>query len=573
MILTGEHFLQEGLIDAEQLRTALERQQQLGGQENIAKVLVSMGLIAERDRVRCLGKVWGVPYVDITNTTPNPDCLHLLTPHLAKKFKAVPFERQGSKLLVAMVNPLDIFVIDELRLSTGLEIEPMIAVEEDLLASMSTHYKIEADVNNTLAGVIKDFEGDFEVSKSDDEELSEAELREMGEDAPIIRLANLIISQGITDKASDIHMEPMKDGMRIRYRVDGVMMEGMKLPRKVVAPLISRMKIMSEMDIAEKRSPQDNRISATIGGREFDFRVSTLPLVHGEKIVMRILDKAGINVGLAKLGFLPHNLKILEDWCGRSFGIILVTGPTGSGKSTTLYSALNRLNTGDRNIITIEDPVEYELAGINQCGVNVKAGMTFAAGLRAMLRQDPDVIMVGEMRDNETATIAMEAALTGHLVLSTLHTNDAPGAATRLIDMGVEPFLISSSIVGVMAQRLVRQLCVQCREPYKAPKEAFLRYGFPLPPDVEPDENGEFTLYHSKGCDHCKGTGFKGRTGVHELMVLNDEVRDKILERSPSHILRNLAMEQGMRTLQMDAASKILNGTTSVEEVLRVIYA
>lgn len=329
------------------------------------------------------------------------------------------------------------------------------------------------------------------------------------------------------------------------------------------------MKIMSEMDIAEKRTPQDNRITAVIGGKEFDFRVSTLPLVYGEKIVMRVLDKGGINVGLAKLGFMPHNLAEIEDMCTKNYGIILVTGPTGSGKSTTLYSILNKLNTGERNIITIEDPVEYELQGINQCGVNVKAGMTFSAGLRAMLRQDPDVIMVGEMRDNETSTIAMEAALTGHLVLSTLHTNDAPSAPTRLIDMDVEPFLISSSVIGVLAQRLVRQICTSCRQDYSASRQELVRYGLPIPDGL----GEEVTLYRGKGCEKCKHTGFKGRTGVHELMIFTDKIRDEILLKSPSHILRRLAMENGMRTLQMDAVMKVLNGVTSVDEILRVLYA
>ncbi len=573
-MLTGEIFIQEGLINADQLSVAMSKQMELGGQDPIARVLVSMGMVAERDRVRLLGKVWGIPFVDLADVVPDPEAILLLTPQAAKKFKAIPLERQGERLAVAMANPLDVFAVDELRILTGLEIEPLITVEEDLNAALASHYKVDVNVNDALAGVMKDFDGaDFEITSSAEEEMSEAQLREMGEDAPIIRLANLIISQAITDKASDIHVEPMKDGIRVRYRVDGIMVEGMRLPRKVVAPLTSRMKIMSDMDIAEKRQPQDNRISAVVQGREFDFRVSTLPLVYGEKIVMRVLDKGSINVGLGKLGFLPNNLKIVEDMCSKSYGIILVTGPTGSGKSTTLYSILSEINNGNNNIITIEDPVEYELPGINQCGVNVRAGMTFAAGLRAMLRQDPDVIMVGEMRDKETATIAMEAALTGHLVLSTLHTNDAPGVATRLIEMGVEPFLISSSIIGVLAQRLVRQICPSCKTSYAATRETLLRAGLPLSDDVGADTHGELTLFKGAGCDKCRGTGYKGRTGTHELMVLDDPIRDKILERSPSHVLRNLAVAGGMRTLQMDAVSKILNGVTTVDEVLRVLYA
>lgn len=573
-MLTGEIFVQEGLISSDQLSLAMTKQMEMGGQDPIARVLVGLGMVAERDRVRLLGKVWGVPFVDIADTIPNAEAIALLSPQAAKKFKSIPLDRQGDRLAVAMANPLDVFAVDELRIVTGLEIEPLIAVEEDLVVALSTYYKIDINVNDALAGVIKDFTGDdLEITSSSDEDLSEDELREMGDEAPIIRLANLIISQGITDKASDIHIEPLKDGMRVRYRVDGVLVEGMQLPRRVVAPLTSRLKIMSEMDIAEKRQPQDNRISAMVAGKEFDFRVSTLPLIHGEKIVMRILDKGGINVGLGKLGFLPHNLSLVEDWCGRSYGILLVTGPTGSGKSTTLYSILNKISVGHNNIITIEDPVEYELGGINQCGVNVRAGMTFAAGLRAMLRQDPDVIMVGEMRDEETATIAMEAALTGHLVLSTLHTNDAPGAATRLIDMGVEPFLISSSIIGVLAQRLVRQICPGCKESYAGSREMLLRAGLPVGEELGAETLGEITLFRGRGCDKCKGSGYRGRTGVHELMAMSDPIRDKILEKSPSHVIRNLGLENGMKTLQMDATAKIVAGVTTVDEVLRVLYA
>lgn len=572
MLLTGEHFIEEGLISGDQLQLALDKQRELGGVDPIAKVLVGMGFIGERDRVRCLGKVWGVSYVELNDFSPIPEVVQIVSHQLAKKFRAVPLEIQGSRLIVAMANPLDVFAIDELRLVTGYDIEPYIAIEEDINALMSIAYQVEGSMSDALAGVMKDFGIDMTIGRGDDD-LSDAELRELSEDAPIIRLANLIIAQGIADKASDIHLEPQKDGMRVRYRVDGVMLDGMKLPRKVVAPLVSRMKIMAEMDIAEKRAPQDNRISATINGRAYDFRVSTLPLVYGEKIVMRVLDKGGINVGLSKLGFLDHNLKQIETMCGRSYGIILVTGPTGSGKSTTLYSILAKINTGQNNIITIEDPVEYELQGINQCGVNPRAGMTFAAGLRAMLRQDPDVIMVGEMRDTETATIAMEAALTGHLVLSTLHTNDAPSACTRLIDMEVEPFLISSAVIGILAQRLVRVICPNCKEAYTSPREALLRYGFPIPESLLAESGDEVTLFRGAGCNKCKGTGYKGRTGVHELLPMSDAIRDMVLTRAPSHLIRHLAISEGMRTLQMDAVSKILMGTTSVDEVLRVIYA
>lgn len=572
-MLTGEIFVEEGLISTDQLQLALDKQLEIGSNAPIARVLVEMGLISEKDRVRCLGKIWSIPFVEFEQLEPSAEALSFTSAQFSRKFKVLPLQIVNDKLVVAMANPLDVFVIDELRINSGYEIEPHIAVEDDLTRAISEHYRSEGPVSETLKGVISDFEGEVTVVASEDEELSEAELRELGEEAPIIRLANLIVNQAVADKASDIHIEPKKNNLIVRYRIDGVMIDVMELPKKVISPLTSRIKIVANMDIAEKRAPQDSRISAVINGQEFDFRVSTLPVVYGEKIVMRVLDKRGISVGLSKIGFLPHNLRILEDLASRSYGIILVTGPTGSGKSTTLYSLLNETNDGQKNIITIEDPVEYELDGINQCSVNNRAGMTFEAGLRAMLRQDPDVIMVGEMRDKETATIAMEAALTGHLVLSTLHTNDAASAPTRLSDMEIEPFLISSSIIGVLAQRLVRTICPNCKESYTATRESFGKFGLPIPEDVTHDSNGEITLFRGKGCEKCKGTGYKGRTGVHELMVMSDEIRDEILKRSPTHITKRLAMANGMRTLQMDAAQKIIMGVTTTDEALRVLYA
>lgn len=574
-MLTGDVFVSQGLISEDQLQLAMSKQLELGGTEPIARVMVEMGLITERDRVRVMGKVWGIPYADVSDLTPEPDAIALITPQVAKRFKCMPLARRGDKLIVAMANPLDVFVIDELRMATQLEIEPVISVEQDILAAIGAQYKVDTSVNNeTLAGVIKDFDGDVEVrTGNDDEEVSADQLKAMGEDAPIIRLANLIVNQAVGDGASDIHIEPRKDGLLVRFRIDGVMVEAMRLPKKVIAPLTSRFKIVANMDIAEKRAPQDARISATINGKDFDFRVNTLPLIYGEKIVMRVLDKSGINVGLEKLGFAKDNFRILKDLAARSYGIVLVTGPTGSGKSTTLYSLINETNDGLKNITTIEDPVEYELESINQCSVNNRAGMTFAAGLRAMLRQDPDVIMIGEMRDNETATIAMEAALTGHLVFSTLHTNDAPSAPTRLVDMEVEPFLIASSIAGVLAQRLVRKICPKCKETYEDTPDSLRLLGFPVDRFFGEDMPETLTLHRGCGCDHCKGTGYKGRMGIHELMVVSDSVRDLIMHKHPGHILRKQAEEDGMKSLAEDALQKILDGHTSVEEVVRVIYA
>lgn len=569
-MLTGDMFVDEGLITPYQLQLAVNKQVELGGNDPIAKVMVDLGLITDKDRVRCTGKVWDIPFADLTERGPSQEALQLLTPQFAKRFKVLPLAIESGHLDVAMGNPLDVFVIDELRMNTGLEIHPFIAVEEEINQGLAEYYASDVSVTHELDGVMKDFDAGIDLTavKSDDDESADEP-----DDAPIIRLANLIVSQAVADKASDIHIEPRKNEVAIRFRIDGIMVDVMKLPRKVSNALSSRFKIIANMDIAEKRAPQDNRISATVNGKDYDFRVSTLPVVYGEKIVMRVLDKGGINVGLAKLGFLPHNLKGLEDMATRSYGIVLVTGPTGSGKSTTLYSLLNQSNDGLKNIITIEDPVEYELDGINQCAVNNRAGMTFAAGLRSMLRQDPDVIMVGEMRDEETATIAMEAAMTGHLVFSTLHTNDAPSAPGRLIDMGVEPFLISSSIIGILAQRLIRCLCPNCKEQYTATRESLLRYGFPVPEELGADTHGELTLFRAKGCDKCKNTGYKGRSGVHELLTMNDDMRNLILNNGAAHELRKLAIENGMRTLHQDAMAKILTGVTSVDEVIRVIYS
>jgi len=570
-MLTGDVFVDEGLITPYQLQLAINKQVEMGGNDPIAKVMVDLGLITEKDKVRCTGRAWDIPFADLTEMGPTQEALELLTGQFAKRFKVLPIKKEGDVLHVAMSNPLDVFVIDELSMNTGLEICPYIALEEEINAAFAEYYASDHSVSHQLDGVMKDFDTDSGDAFSSIPEEDDA--TDEPDDAPIIRLANLIVNQAVADKASDIHIEPRKEEVYVRFRVDGIMIEMMRLPRKVSNALTSRFKIIANMDIAEKRAPQDNRISAVINGKPYDFRVSTLPVVNGEKIVMRVLDKGGINVGLAKLGFMPQNLKQLEDMATRSYGIVLVTGPTGSGKSTTLYSLLNASNDGKKNIITIEDPVEYELDTVNQCSVNNKAGMTFAAGLRSMLRQDPDVIMVGEMRDEETATIAMEAAMTGHLVFSTLHTNDASSAPGRLVDMGVEPFLISSSIIGILAQRLIRVLCPNCKEQYTANRESLLRYGLPLPEEIGADTHGEITLFKAKGCEKCKGTGYKGRSGVHELLTMSDKMRDAILKGAAAHEVRHMAIENGMKTLQEDAVAKILNGVTDVDEIIRVIYS
>jgi type IV pilus assembly protein PilB len=441
------------------------------------------------------------------------------------------------------------------------------AEEEDLLGAISRLYSGGGGSNNLIESTLKGIDFDaIDVSQKVDKEddPSVEELRGMVDEAPVVKLSNLILSQAATDGASDIHVEPTKEGIRVRYRMDGVLHETMQLPKKVQASLISRIKIMANMDIAEKRAPQDGRISLMVSGKQFDYRVSTLPSQWGEKVVLRILDKSAISIGLHKLGILPKTLEQLELLIQKTYGIILVTGPTGSGKSTTLYSCLSKLNSPEKNILTIEDPVEYELPGITQVGVNPKAGLTFASGLRCMLRQDPNIIMLGEIRDGETATIAVEAALTGHLVLSTLHTNDAPGAIPRLLDMGVEPFLVANALMGVIGQRLVRTICAGCKTAYQPPMDAVRRLGL----NVEGEQQIKF--YRGMGCEKCKGTGYKGRQGIYELMVVSDEVRELTLAHESGPKLRDAAIRNGMITMRNDAIEKILLGVTTLEETFRV---
>ncbi len=574
----GMIFVTAGLIDEEQLDMAINKQKQMPGQTDLGKLLVDMGLISDRQRVQCQADMWGIPYLDLSKAPPDAEIARLLSQSVARQYKAIPVALEGRRITVAMVNPLDIYATDEIRLITGKDVEPVFATEEDILNAISATYRDEVQMSDVLTAVVADL-GDATVSVEDvlkpeeEEGLSLEQLREMGEVAPVVRLSNMMIADAIREKASDIHVEPGKDAVKVRYRIDGVLRDMMAVPKQVQASLTSRLKIMASMDIAEKRVPQDGRISISVDGRHYDLRVNTLPSIYGEKIVLRILDRAAISVDFHKLGMLQYTLDLFEQIISRPYGIILVTGPTGSGKSTTLYSVLSRLNTGDRNILTIEDPVEYELTGLTQVNVNLRAEMTFAAGLRAMMRQDPDIIMVGEIRDRVTATIAVEAALTGHLVLSTLHTNDAPGAVARLIEMGVEPFLIASSLIGVMAQRLVRTICPKCKVQYEPDREALYRVGFTR--EMLEGQNGDAppVFYRGEGCDFCKRSGYKGRVGIYELMPVPEEMREMILRREPTDAIRATAVKAGMYTLKHDMMQKILLGITTLEESIRVIYS
>jgi type IV pilus assembly protein PilB len=554
-------------VSSDQLRQALEVQKET--REPLAQILVNMGLISEKEKARILGRQWGIPFVDLGERLVDRELLKVIPHHLLQRWKAVPVDRNGPRLVVAMANPLDVYAIDQMRLVAGCDVEPVIATADDVAAALGQSLSAREEIGAALQELSEETGGDGGdiqlEERTREDEVSVDQLREMLEDAPVVRLANLIVRQAIRDKASDIHVQPEASRVRIRFRIDGVLHDVMTVPKKVQAPLISRIKVMADLDIAEKRAPQDGRISLRVAGREFDFRVSTNPGVNGEKVVMRILDKRGVQVGLNQLGMPAAMMEDFEALVNRSYGIIAVTGPTGSGKSTTLYAVLNTINSPEKNLLTIEDPVEYQLPGLTQTAVNERAGVTFATALRTFLRQDPDVILVGEIRDTETALIATEAALTGHLVFSTLHTNDAPTAVARLIEMGVEPFLIASSVIGVMAQRLVRVICPECKESYTPPVEAFRRLNLAV--DTE-----AVTFYRGRGCDRCRQTGYRGRIGIFELMLVTDSMRELILRKAPTHEIRQHALEAGMVTLQQDAMQKVLEGITTMEEALRVVY-
>jgi type IV pilus assembly protein PilB len=554
-------------VSSEQLRQALEVQKET--REPLAQVLVNMGAITEKDKAKILGRQWGIPFVDLGERQIDRDLLKAIPHHLLQRWRAVPIDRNGPRLVVAMVNPLDVYALDQMRLVSGTDIESVIATADDINATLGQSLSAREEIGAALQEMNEELgpdSGDIQLEeKKRDEEVSADQLREMLDDAPVVRLTNLVIRQAIRDKASDIHIQPEANRVRVRLRIDGILHDVMTVPKKVQAPLVSRIKVMADMDIAEKRAPQDGRISLRVSGREFDFRVSTNPGVNGEKVVMRVLDKRGVQVGLNQLGIPATMMQDFESLVNRSYGIIAVTGPTGSGKSTTLYSVLNSINSPEKNILTIEDPVEYQLPGLTQTAVNERAGVTFATALRTFLRQDPDIILVGEMRDSETALIATEAALTGHLVFSTLHTNDAPTAVARMIEMGIEPFLIASSLIGVLAQRLVRVICPECKESYTPPAEAFRRLNLSV-------DSNSVTFCRGRGCERCRHTGYRGRIGIFEMMMITDSMREFVLRKAPTHEIRQHALEVGMITLQQDAMQKILEGVTTMEEALRVVY-
>jgi len=554
----GSVLLEMGLISEAQLNRALAEQKKTG--ELLGKTLVKLGLITEDELVKSLSKQLGIPLVRISDHVLDVKVVRIVPEDVARKHKVIVIGKADNKLTLAMVDPFDIFAIDRIGKISGRVVVPVICTDRELTAALDQYYEV-GDAISKLIHIIQDYSGageELEIIRRKDTLMEE--LQRVSEETPIIKIVNLMITQAVRDRASDIHIEPDERVLRVRYRIDGVLHEVMTLPKVLQPDITSRVKIMSEMDIAKKRVSQDGRFQVRVGTKEIDFRVSTLPTVFGESVVLRLLDKTTAIMGLEQLGFVKENLERFKELIERPYGIILVTGPTGSGKTTTLYAALQVLNTPERNIITVEEPVEYQFERISQVQVNPLAGVTFDNSLRNILRQDPDVIMVGEIRDHATAAVACQAALTGHLVFSTLHTNDAPGAITRLTDLGVEPFLIASSVIGVMAQRLIRTVCSGCKESYK-PLSELLK--------VMKIEDESVLFMKGKGCQICKGTGYKGRSGIFELMIPNDFIRELIIAKSSTIAIREAAIDSGMKTLRHDGIHKVLEGITTVEEVFR----
>jgi type IV pilus assembly protein PilB len=552
----GQKLLEAQLIDENALVKAAQQQKSGGG--SLTGNLVKIGAISEEGLLDFLSRHYCVPPIDLRNFEPDAALIRLIPGDVATKFMALPVSRTGRRLVVAMSNPANIFAIDDIKFITGYEVEPHIATEASIKKAIDRSY----DSAGTMADVMRNMEDDLSVVEDSTE--AEAEAGVAGADeAPIVKLVNSLIADAVRKGASDIHMEPYEKMMRVRFRIDGVLQEMMAPPFKFKAAILSRLKIMAELDIAERRVPQDGRIKIKVLNRTIDLRVSSLPTIFGEKIVMRILDKSNLNIDLERLGFEPASQKEFASAIANPYGMVLVTGPTGSGKTTTLYSALSRVNTPEVNVLTAEDPVEYNLDGINQVLVNDDVGLTFAAALKAFLRQDPNIIMVGEIRDMDTASIAVKAALTGHLVLSTLHTNDAPSAIGRLIDMGVEPFLVASSVNLVLAQRLVRRVCANCKQEVKLNEEVLAEL------QLDPREAAKATFFEGAGCVECNNTGYRGRQGIYEVMPITSRLRDLVLERASANAIKKAAIEEGMLTLRRDGLEKLKRGMTTVEEILK----
>ena len=566
----GRLLVNAGLISEDQLSKALEEQKKTA--EKIGSILIKLDYIDEDTLLKFLSKQFRVPSISIEPQDVDPDVIKLIPPDMANRYEVFPIRRKGRTLILGMVNPGDITAIDAVKFATGFEVEPVVIAHSKMKTLLEKFYKVTkeirsvSDVEEPEEEEFFDFEDDAEIELEEEEEeedISSASAQ------PVIKLVNYLISNAVRRKASDIHIEPFEKVLRVRYRIDGVLQQVAEPPYSLKNAIVSRIKIMTgTMDVAERRVPQDGRIRIKVDGKPIDLRVSIIPTIYGEKVVMRILDKSSLMLDMTQLGFEPDNLQKFIAAIEKPFGLVLVTGPTGSGKSTTLYSALARLNKPEIQILTVEDPVEYNIKGINQVQVNEEIGFDFSMALRAFLRQSPNVILVGEIRDSETASIAIRAALTGHLVLSTIHTNDAPSTVNRLVDMGIEPFLVASSLNLIQAQRLMRKVCPKCKEPYE-PEEKLLREA-----GIDPEMLKGGTLYkRGKGCQLCGFTGYKGRIAVTEVMPITPQLRDMILRGATSDELRETARKEGMRTLREDAIIKLKKGITTVEEVLRVTAA
>ena len=555
----GQLLLDAGLITPDILREALARQKTT--RAPIGEVLVAMGAVGKDDVLRAVARQQGLPYLTRDELPSSVPVLKNLSAKYLRQYRVCPVAMEGSTLTVATSDPVNPLLQDDLRQALGLQIKLAVAPEDAILETIERTYG--AGAASPLQRIVEGIREEGLGPGEGEEDINQ--LRDMAFEAPVVRLVNLLIENAVTAEASDIHIEPFEDTLRVRYRIDGLLFDQEAPPRRLQAAVTSRIKIMAELNIAERRLPQDGRIRVTLGGRRVDIRVSTIPTLYGESIVMRLLDRSSIFLPLEKLGFSPDTRGLFERLIVRPHGMLLVTGPTGSGKTTTLYGALDKINSPEKKIITIEDPVEYQLKGVNQIAVKPKIGLSFANGLRHIVRQDPDIIMVGEIRDLETGEIAIQAALTGHLVFSTLHTNDAPGAITRLQDMGCEPYLVSSVLHGVLAQRLVRRICLACRAPHTADPADLRALGIPEALD-EPQN-----LYKGAGCDQCRGTGYRGRTGIYELFVINEDVRSLIVRKAPTgEIRRQATHELRMVTLREDGWAKAKLGVTTIDEVLRV---
>ncbi len=562
----------EKIISPQQLEEALEAQRRTG--EKLGGVLIGKGFLREEQLLEFLSRMCGISYVSLANVPIPEEALAAVPESLARAHLLVPFLKSEDRITVAVADPLNVLVLDDLKMMTGCDVRAVLASEAEIHAALDKYYKAPSS-QEALAEIVR--QSGIPAEEADRIGLIEERpegmadslaLKSLAEEAPVVKMVNLVLASAVKARASDIHLEPFAKETRLRYRIDGVLHEQPAPPRRFHSAISTRIKIMSNLDISERRIPQDGRLKLRIEGKLVDMRVSVLPCSFGEKIVLRILDSSGLRVQLSQLGFEPEALAVFTKCMKAPYGINLITGPTGSGKSTTLYSALSNLNTPDTNIMTVEDPVEYQLHGINQVQVNPAVGLTFAAGLRAFLRQDPDVIMVGEVRDLETAQIAISAALTGHLVFSTLHTNDAPSTLTRLAMMGVEPFLTSSALLMVLAQRLVRMICPKCRESYEIEPDWLVKLG--VPEQLLGVRGGRVALHRGRGCEHCAGTGYRGRQGLYEVLEVTEPMRQLILEKAPVREIKSLALKQGMLTLRECAVRKLLGGGTTVEEMIRV---